>query len=221
MRVVCISDTHTMHNRLVMPSGDLLIHAGDFTWNGRGNEVQDFLEWFVAQPYQHKVFIAGNHERSYEKYPTMAREWMATFLSENVHYLQDSSVTIEGVKIYGSPWQPWFYDWAFNLRTDSQLKEKWDLIPDDTDILVTHGPMFRVGDLVERGEHVGCRELQSACRRIKPKLHVCGHIHEGYGSYDVDWGKVINASSVDESYCAVRLPIVFDYLLTAAREHAA
>lgn len=210
MKVVCISDTHGMHSRLEMPPGDLLVHAGDFSWQGRPREVMGFLEWFEAQPYRYKAFIAGNHEVTFEKYPETVREWVRPFLSDRLCYLQDSGVTFEGTSIYGSPWQPWFCDWAFNLRTAAELHVKWSRIPDGTDVLITHGPPHMYGDWVDRDENVGCRELLRKVLQVKPQLHVYGHIHEGYGMYSLPHTVLVNASSTDDAYYAIRKPIVME-----------
>jgi len=92
-------------------------------------------------------------------------------------------VIIEGVKFYGSPWQPRFFDWAFNLDRGEEIKKKWDLIPMDTDVLITHGPPYGILDLTHEGEKVGCEELMKAVLRVQPKIHIFGHIHEAYGEY--------------------------------------
>ncbi len=110
-RIVAISDTHSRHNQFVdLPEGDILIHAGDATVQGKFDEVVEFNRWLGTLPYKHKIFVAGNHDFLFEKSPEMARALMS-----NAYYLQDSFVVLEGLKIYGSPWQPRFHDWAFNL----------------------------------------------------------------------------------------------------------
>lgn len=213
MKVVCISDTHLRHQRsnIVVPDGDLLIHAGDATFRGSKREILAFNEWFAALPHKHKIFVAGNHDWSFEKANQLARNCLAPHIT----YLQDSEVTIEGVRIYGSPWQPEFCDWAFNLPRGAALKEKWDKIPAGIDILVTHGPAMGHGDMTDRGEPVGCEELTIAIQRVKPKYHVFGHIHHAYGRYDLEENMngtiFINASICDEEYDPTNAPIVFDF----------
>ena len=220
-RIVCLSDTHNAHDEIVVPDGDILIHAGDATNRGTIEEIARFSSWFKNLPHKHKIFVAGNHDWLFEISPPTARR-----LIEGITYLQDSFVEIENFKIYGSPWQPRFFDWAFNLTRGRELAEKWRLIPDDTDILVTHGPPFGILDEAPRGilpnENTGCQDLQ---RRIKElvgfnrlKLHVFGHIHFSYGvteMFDEKFNRQVgvkfaNASNCDESYCPVNAPLVFD-----------
>lgn len=216
MKIVAISDTHGKHAQLRMPDGDVLVHAGDFSFRGKYLETLEFLQWFTTQPYEYKIFIAGNHELSFERSPEQAKEWLKPFLSDTCIYLQDSAVTVNGVKFYGSPWQPYFCNWAFNLKTDAELREKWDLIPLDTDVLITHGPPYGYGDEVDRG-HVGCKELLYAIERVKPWVHIAGHIHEGYGSRQHYDTRLINAAVLDELYQQVNQPIVYD-LAQAVRQ---
>jgi hypothetical protein len=103
--------------------------------------------------------------------------------------------------IYGTPWQPEFFNWAFNLPRGEKLKEKWDMIPVDTDILITHGPPFGKLDYVRYGnENVGCEELMKRVEEIKPKIHVFGHIHEGYGYVFDGNTHYINASVLNDRY---------------------
>ncbi|XP_050300876.1 UPF0046 protein T07D4.2 [Anthonomus grandis grandis] len=129
----------------------------------------------------------------------------------NCTYLEDSGIEICGVKIWGSPWQPEFGHWAFNLKRGKECLSKWNLIPDDTDVLLTHSPPLGHGDLVCSGVRAGCVELLTTVqKRVKPKYHIFGHIHEGYGvSSD---GKIIfiNASTCDINYIPSNLPMVFD-----------
>lgn len=196
MRFVCLADTHNQHSKLKLPEGDVLVHAGDFCKVGIMSEVEAFATWFKEQPYKHKIVIAGNHDFPLQEDPEVAEA-----LFDGVHYLRDNAITIEGLKIYGTPWQPWFYDWAFNLQRGEALREKWDLIPDEVDILVTHSPMFCVGDRTSMGQNAGCSDLRDAItQRIKPRYHICGHIHEGRGIYHVDGTVSINASCLDLSY---------------------
>ena len=133
MKFVCLADTHCLHNKIEVPDGDVLLHAGDFTMRGKEKNIRDFSDFLGKLPHEHKIVIAGNHDLLFEKNPPVAQK-----LLTNCTYLQDSFTVIEGLKIYGSPWQPWFYDWAFNLQRGAEIRAKWDLIPDDTDILLTH-----------------------------------------------------------------------------------
>lgn len=208
MKVVCISDTHLMHLRqeIQVPDGDVLIHAGDATFKGDAHEIRAFRDWFGALPHEHKVFVAGNHDWGFQ----MQRSAAVGLLPAGCHYLEDSGVTIDGIKFWGSPWQPWFLSWAFNLPRGAALKKHWDMIPEGTDVLITHSPPYGVGDWVERGENVGCEEMLKAVERIKPRLHVFGHIHGGYGEYEIGKTRFVNASICDESYQPVNKPIVVE-----------
>ena len=207
-----ISDTHSKHNRLKadLPGGDILLHSGDMSSMGYEQELYDFLRWFSKQDYEHKIFIAGNHDFIFEKNPTLAKHLLDKF--PNVTYLQDSGVDIDGLKIWGSPWQPAFFDWAFNLpRRGDELAQKWDLIPDDTNILLTHGPPYGILDLTNRYEKVGCERMIDKviglCGEDKLFIHAFGHIHSGYGYLNFNNGHFINASSLDERYDYSNKPV--------------
>mgnify|MGYP000880105010 CR=1 FL=1 len=204
MRVVCVSDMHGRHRDLAVPEGDLLLCAGDISLRGEESVVRDFDRWMGEQPHRHKIVIAGNHDLCFERGPA-ARRWLM-----HTRYLQDELAVVEGLRVWGSPWQPWFLDWAFNLARGEALREKWDMIPDGTDILLTHGPPFGVLDRTVRGESVGCEELLAAVRRVRPRLHVFGHIHEGYGVSEAEGTLFVNASSCDVRYRAVQAPVVVD-----------
>lgn len=202
--ITFISDTHSKHAYCTpdLPGGDILIHSGDMSSQGYEHELHAFLKWFSKQKYEHKVFIAGNHDWIFERNPDRAQEILSDY--PNVTYLQDSSVELMGLKIYGSPWQPAFYDWAFNLpRNGEELKEKWDAIPDDTDILITHGPPFQVLDYVIWSQRsVGCERLQTRVFQLQPLIHAFGHIHSAGARELPSIAKTvfINASVVDEKY---------------------
>jgi Icc-related predicted phosphoesterase len=209
MKIVCISDTHNCNERINVPDGDILIHSGDATTVGNVKQIVEFNDWFANLPHKHKIFIAGNHDWLFETDNRFAR----TLLDDSITYLQDSSVEIEGLKIYGSPWQPRFFDWAFNLNRGAELAEKWKLIPEATDILITHGPPHGILDEVERQywtENTGCEELRKRVEIVKPKLHVFGHIHCGYGEKEEFGVKFVNASTCDEDYQPTQMPIVVE-----------
>lgn len=209
MKIVCISDTHLAHVKhdLKIPDGDMIIHAGDSTSMGKAYEISQFSEWFVALPHKHKIFVAGNHDFLFESNPSAALQ----FLDSSIIYLRDSLIEIEGLKIYGSPWQPWFYSWAFNLHRGENIREKWKLIPEGVDILITHGPPFGLGDLTVGGEKTGCKDLlDEILKRVKPKYHVFGHIHEGYGEYSKNEIRFVNASMLNERYEPTNQAVVLD-----------
>lgn len=206
MKIVLLSDTHGLHDDLVVPDGDLLLHAGDLTMRGELDEIERAADFLRALPHRHKVVIAGNHDFGFERRPAQAVPLLA-----GLTYLQDSGVTVEGVKIWGSPWQPWFFDWAFNLQRGPQIRAKWDLIPAATDILLTHGPPWGHGDETVRGQKVGCHDLLAAIQRVRPKLHLFGHIHEGYGSTQEGPTRCVNASICDLAYQPKNAPVVVEW----------
>lgn len=210
MRVVVISDTHNRHERLgELPEGDVLVHCGDATGSGHLKEVAKFLEWFAGQPHKYKVLIAGNHDWLFQKDPLVAQSLVMGY-KDSIYYLEDSSAMIEGVLFYGSPWQPWFCDWAFNLERGPELAKKWAQIPTKTEFLITHGPPKGILDACNDGEVVGCWDLLERVKIVVPAIHAFGHIHEGYGSQvRVETGRTlfVNASICDRSYKPVNLPI--------------
>lgn len=205
-RLVCLSDTHGRHAELDVPEGDVLVHAGDFTARGREREVADFGAWLAAQPHAHKVVVAGNHDFLFEREPVRARE----LLGQEILYLQDSGAKLAGLTFWGSPWQPWFHDWAFNLQRGAALAEIWARAPAGVDVLVTHSPPMGVLDRTSRGERVGCEDLRDALTRIRPALHVFGHIHEAYGSKPGP-PLSINACNCDLAYRATNAPVVVEW----------
>ena len=204
-RIVAISDTHNRHRALTIPDGDILIHAGDLTDMGELSDVRDFNDWLGTLPHQHKLVIAGNHDFCFENEPHEAEP-----LLTNCTYLLDEAVTLRGITFYGSPWQPWFHNWAFNLQRGSEIKAKWDLIPGDVDVLITHGPPVGHLDQTYRGERVGCADLLDAVRRIRPTYHIFGHIHEAYGRLSNGRTEFINASTCSLQYEPVNAPVVIE-----------
>jgi predicted phosphohydrolase len=217
MRLVLVSDTHT-HRPCQLPEGDVLVHAGDATSTGTLPQVNQFLAWFSSQPHRHKIFIAGNHDWLFEREPALA----AMLLAEHpgLVYLQDSGIEIDGIRFWGSPWQPAFRDWAFNLpRRGPRLREAWNRIPMETDVLITHGPPHGILDQVQGGEHLGCEELKIRRGAVKPRVHVFGHIHGGYGVAYAGSGVLVNASVCDEGYHPVNRPIVVDMTSERVQVH--
>lgn len=212
-RIVAISDSHGHHEALELPAGDVLVHAGDFSLHGvELEEARGFLEWFASRPHPHKVLVLGNHELSAEREPARFR----ALVPPSVHLLHDSGATVAGLRFWGAPWTPIFFDWAFMLPRGPMLREKWDLIPTGIDVLVTHGPPYGHGDgapprMSRHWKAVGCLELLQAVRRVRPRLHVFGHIHAGYGLSESDEapGTVFaNAAVCTESYAPTNPPLV-------------
>jgi len=207
VRIVCISDTHGQHTKLSVPDGDVLIHAGDFmAFGDTPKEVVDFNQWLGKQPHRHKVVIAGNHDLMFERHPGAARELLG-----NAIYLENSGAEIAGFTIWGSPVQPEFNNWAFNVARGAAIRRYWKMIPANTDVLVTHGPPFGVLDKAHPSSaHVGCEELAKAVEQIKPGLHVFGHIHGGHGLSSSKDTQFVNASVVNEAYRLVHEPQVVE-----------
>jgi len=214
MRLVLLSDTHDLHDRIVVPDGDVLIHAGDSTGRGTPEQLAEFAAFFRAQPHAHKIVIAGNHDFGLERQPGLGAELFGDA------YLCDAEANVAGLRIWGSPWQPWFYDWAFNLRRGAPLREKWALIPEGIDVLVTHGPPHGILDRTIRGDPVGCEELRLAVERVRPRLHVFGHIHEAYGTMHDGTTLFVNASTCTLVYSPDNEPVVVDLDLDRDRPAA-
>ena len=207
MTLTLISDTHFRHKQLELPGGDMLLHAGDLCGHGTEGEALAFLRWFEKQRYKHKVFVAGNHDWFFEEY---GKTYIDKIIPANIHYLNDSGVEIEGLKIWGSPVQPAFLDWAFNRKKGAEINKHWRLIPKDTDVLITHGPPFGILDRTTSNYNAGCEMLLKKVNQIQPKLHVFGHIHEGYGMIEKRKTIFVNASSVNVNYQLVNAPIVLE-----------
>ncbi|NJL12153.1 MAG: metallophosphoesterase [Microscillaceae bacterium] len=205
MRIICLSDTHGQHRQVLVPPGDMLIHAGDFTRRGQAGEIADFNDWLGTLPHPHKVVVAGNHDWLFEQDPHQARA-----LLTHAHYLEEEALVIGGLRLWGSPITPWFFDWAFNRFRGDDIRRHWEMIPSDTDILITHGPPFGQLDLTRHGQAVGCEALARELERIQPRLHVFGHIHEGYGSVQAGPTCFVNASVLDVQYVLVNAPWVVD-----------
>jgi Icc-related predicted phosphoesterase len=203
MRIVAVADTHMFERDLgELPDGDVFIHAGDMIRAGTLAEFEHVAAWLRALPYRHKVVIAGNHDWCFVDNAEAARE----LLGDRITYLQDSGVTIDGVSFWGSPWQPAYNDWAFNLPRGQALAEKWALIPDTTDVLITHGPPHGIGDNTMFANRQGCEELLAAALRVAPALHVFGHIHQDGGVWNRDGVCFANVTTWE----CERAPTVFD-----------
>lgn len=192
---------------LPVPNGDVLVVAGDITNRGNLNDVVNFSDWAKKLPHKHKIIIAGNHDFCFED--DRHDQAVRILTMQGLIYLQDSEITIDGVKFYGSPWSPWFYDWAFNLHRGFEIREKWALIPKDTDVLITHGPIHGHGDMTDDGQMVGCTDLAETIQKVQPEYHIFGHIHEGYGvTYDEGLDiKFVNASTCTRQYLPTNPPL--------------
>jgi predicted phosphodiesterase len=220
IKITLLSDTHNKHKQITddLPGGELILHAGDMTSMGYTRELKEFFKWYEGlSNYDHKVFIAGNHDWGFQDnsngIKTLLEDYpFIDYLEDNMYVLGDDYQT--AIKIWGSPWQPEFYNWAFNLpRNGEELKNKWDMIPMNTDILITHGPAWGYVDDVEgrRGQHLGCELLAERIKVVKPKIHLCGHIHTGNGyMFDGDT-HYINAAVLNERYNYAHKPFNIEW----------
>lgn len=206
-RLVFLSDTHNKLSKINVPDGDVLIHAGDATMLGKVEEVSKFLKEFNELPHKHKIYIAGNHDGLYENSST---ESVDVLLGQfpDIHYLQDSGITLDGLNYYGSPATPHFMDWYFNYDQE-ELEDIWAKVPDNTDVLITHGPPHGILDAVG-SRIVGDELLLNRVLEVRPKIHVFGHIHEGAGRYFDGHTHFVNAAVLDEYYSVANDPIVID-----------
>lgn len=204
-KIVIISDTHGKHKLIPknnLGTGDIIIHAGDITEQGEDYEIKAFLDWFAELPFEHKIFIAGNHDFWFEKnnIPNKYKE-------KNIHYLYENDIVIDNIKFFGTPWQPYFYNWAFNLERDGkEIEAKWNKIPNDTDILITHCPPFGILDTV-KDDNMGCKLLLKKVLEIKPKIHIFGHNHNCYGKEQKDNILLINATMLNAKNYQVNNPV--------------
>ena len=236
MKITFISDTHTQHKKIELPGGDILIFSGDFMGSGyRVYEAQSFLKWFSEQPYKYKIFIAGNHDRYCENNPELFEALVDDYVDQNVIYLKDDMIEVEGLKIYGTPWQPYFCNWAFNISESDRLISLYQNIPEDLDILITHCPPYNTLDkthitpayydnTINCGEEpLGSKELETVLSELgehRPKIHCFGHIHgDGGNIVGLPYltkpypGGVcyINASVCDENYNPINKIVTIDY----------
>ncbi len=211
MRVVCISDTHGDHQQVELPDGDVLVHAGDLTAHGSRDDLQRFLDWFSEQPFEHRVFIAGNHDAFLENEPVQTQEMVD---AAGVTYLNDTGVHLNGIGFWGSPITPRFHEWSFMRNPGDEIEQHWRMIPSDTKVLVTHGPPWGILDVIQRSEtvfeHTGCESLRARVSDLKPDYHLFGHIHEGFGRFEQDGVNYMNISTMNNQYQIINTPVVID-----------
>ncbi len=188
MKIDCISDLHGQLPSL--NSGDILIIAGDLTYTGSKGEMLMFNQWLKHLYYKDIIVIAGNHDR----YLTQQHKFL-----DNAHYLCDQSIEIQGLKFHGSPYTVKFMDWYFG-KDDNKLIEHWKKIPEGLDFLITHGPPKHILDLSDEGIPCGSKTLLDRIRVCKPKYHIFGHIHEGYGHITSEGTEFYNVSLLNENY---------------------
>jgi Icc-related predicted phosphoesterase len=219
MRLVSISDTHCNLSEVKLPEGDILIHSGDLTFSGSVKETEK--ELFELGKYRAKfkaiILVEGNHDFLGERNEKI----MGQLCEDNgITLLRDSSAVVEGIKVYGSPYQPEFGRWAWNLPRGKALKDKWDLIPEDVQLLITHSPPKSILDGVARFnrrigeyelEHVGCVDLYNRVKELKSlRGHFFGHIHSGRGMVKIGKINFVNSSICTERYKPTNEPIVID-----------
>lgn len=226
VRFVAISDTHNRHDQLSVPAGDVLLCAGDFTYKGTVKEITRFNSWLGTLPHKHKIVIAGNHDLllDHKAYNRLWEKWVKTKehaapevakqLLTNATYLEHEEVVINGVRVFGSPYQPAIprRTMAFNLSRGAESAAVWETVPAGIDVLCTHGPPYGRRDRIFLGgKRVGCRALAAAVQRTQPQYHVFGHIHESYGVEEGNGTTFINAACVNLRYKPqAQRPIVFD-----------
>jgi predicted phosphohydrolase len=225
VRFVVLSDTHGKHQDLKVPDADVLLHCGDFTVDGGADEIADFNAWLGTLPHKHKYVLAGNHDFdmdiAHESDEKQLNNAHGSQLLSNATYLHNSEAIVHGIRIYGCPFMPRNPSpmervQAFSLKRGSEeLDVHYSTIPDNTDILLTHSPPHGYGDravLIQLS--VGCRQLLKRVQSVRPRFHVFGHIHEGYGVHP-GTGKAngttfINAANCNLFYKPKNKPIVFD-----------
>ncbi|KAG9098101.1 hypothetical protein FS749_004685 [Ceratobasidium sp. UAMH 11750] len=185
IRLVCVSDTH---NRLLPPSyvllGDIFIHAGDLTKSGTATELMRTLDWIRSLPHAHKIVIAGNHDTALAQPEELNRLDFT-----GITYLCDKAVGLiirdRKLRVYGSPWTPRSGNFAFQYPKESGAK-RWKSLPEETGVLVTHGPPHAHCDR----DGLGCEYLLQRLWEIRPKIMICGHIHAGRGVEQLEWDRV-------------------------------
>jgi len=198
MRLVVISDTHGLHDRIEsLPDGDILVHGGDFMNSGYAlEEVVSFNRWLRKQPFKQRIVCAGNHDRCFQNMSEIARGLLTDAI-----YLENDGFTIDGVSFWASPYTPEYLNWAFMYPRGGAAKRYWDQMPYELDVLITHGPPRGILDQVAQGaDHLGCEELRKAVEEKKPKVHIFGHIHGGAGVFESGATRFVNAAYLNERY---------------------
>lgn len=206
MKIVALSDTHGKHDRVIVPDGDVLVVAGDFMHRGSRKEIPAFRNWLFGLPHPFVIVVAGNHDWAFFKTPGEARR-LLTDHGGNIIYLEDSSCSVNGITFYGAPWQPEFFNWAFNLPRGAPLDQVWSRIPTWTDVLITHGAPLDILDFNMRDDRFGDADLLKHVRRVNPMVHIFGHAHHAYGQMQRYRTRFYNVAICNESYDPVNLPM--------------
>lgn len=220
LRFVVISDTHArIGTDFSLPEGDILIHCGDFSMKGSTEELRAFISSLSHWQFRHKIVIAGNHDYTFDPHFCSTSHSHSLHYNEGIKrelaryctYLEDSGVELYGYRLWGTPWVPKHTKTAFSLPEGSpDLRAKRDLIPSNTDILITHGPVYGFNDLTADNKSAGCLLLLEALQRVRPLIHLCGHIHEGHGVAETRYCPSVNASICAKKYQPVHKAYVFD-----------
>lgn len=204
-KIVAISDVHNRYKDLVIPKCDLLISAGDYSSKGYDHEVKNFHKWLNKQPATDIISDQGNHELGVEKDFLNAKR-IALEECPRVHFIDEGLVEVQELKIWCSAITPEFCNWAWN-RNGLEIQKHWDMIPEDIDILVTHGPPYGILDQTTfadgtiRPDHLGCQKLLERIKIVKPDLHFFGHIHAPGGRAVSAFSTTFyNAAICDETY---------------------
>jgi len=205
VKIVALSDTHGMHREVTVPDGDILICAGDITGRGTMLEVIDFNNWLSSLSHRTKIVIAGNHD----EYLTKGRDQSQILLDEAIYLENQQFYTPEGLSVWGSPYTLRFMNWYF-MEEESKINRYWEMIPKDTDILITHGPCFGILDELPLKGHLGCEKLTERVKMVAPKLHIFGHIHGAYGVTKIEDTIYVNCSICNEGYLPVNKPVEID-----------
>ena len=204
MKIVAISDTHELHEHIKLPEGDVLVHAGDFTNQGRIQSVYKFCNWMSKQNFQYKLVCAGNHDRCFAN--GARPEALKALEDAGVTYLEDSGIIIDGVNFWANPFTPTYGNWAFMLpRKSEALKATWDQVPIETNIILSHGPPQGILDWVpfkgsNPSNNAGCELALARVNELKQygnlKAFICGHLHSNHGVKEIDGIKFVNAAAV-------------------------
>jgi predicted phosphodiesterase len=213
MRLVAVADTHLYHSELVVPDGDVFVHAGDLCRGGSLAELERAVGWIAGLPHAIKVVVAGNHDWCFVRERAAARALLA---GAGAVYLQDEGAELGGLQFWGSPWQPEFGGWAFNLPRGPALAEKWASIPAGLDVLITHGPPQGFGDRSWSAARTGCVDLRARAELVRPRVHLFGHIHEDGGAWQHAGTTYVNCTTWE----CERAPTVIDLEGEAVRLEA-
>jgi calcineurin-like phosphoesterase family protein len=218
-RIIHISDTHSHHRKLNMPHGNILICSGDITRVGSLEDIFDFAKWVKELPYANKICIYGNHELGHSKPGPKRQKGLEMLKEAGIIYLENSGVIINDWNIWGSPITPEFHSWEWNAERGPQIRKYWDMIPDNTNILICHGMPYGILDAVPRYndyagafyENVGCKDLLNRINELKHlKLFCGGHLHPGHGQLELNGVKFVNASFCQDGHKGFNSPIVID-----------